>query len=212
MSGKVPWPKPILLGEVYARYRADHRWDHLRNQSSKLVPGFGPWSPKVFVAGEAPGAVENTREMPFCGAAGQATQSLLGEAGLFATDQEYLKANTWMTYLVKYRLPNNRTPNAVELVAGREYLRQEWTILGTPRVIVTLGAAAKLAVLHGDFPIRSGEDIQYGKPYSPDGRKGLTVWPMYSPALALSQVGLRPTVEAHWEELGQWLKSAGLLG
>lgn len=189
------------LDEIYEGIRCDPFWDHLRLPGINLVPGFGVSTPKVLLVGEAPGATENTRKRPFCGASGVALGELMGLAGLFTTDQEYLKANCHITNVVKYRPPGNRTPTYPEIEHGRIALRQEWATLGRPRVLVALGGTARSALVPGTTgTLGAGHPVDIGS---------AIVWIMYHPAYPLRQRSLRPKVEKHWERFGEWLREHG---
>lgn len=191
----------LTLDEIYEGVRCDPYWDHLRLPGIFLVPGFGPSRPRVMIVGEAPGATENTRRRPFCGASGTALHELMGSAGLFDSDQESLNSNTFLTNVVKYRPPGNRTPNREEIERGRIALRQEWAALGRPAVLVAAGATARSALVPGPKPPAAGHPVLIGD--------GVTVWVMYHPQFPLRRRSLRPTVEKHWEKFGEWLKEHG---
>jgi uracil-DNA glycosylase family 4 len=191
------------LDAIYARVEADPYWDHLRGPGIRLVPGFGSYAPEVLVVGEAPGATENTRLRPFCGASGRVLLELMALSDLRVEDRsevpdgtgDQFVANTFMTNVVKYHPLGNRTPTVGEALYARDVLREEWAALGKPRVIVAVGNTAQTA-------------LGVGPPLNPRGvpyyRSGTTFWPMYHPAFAMRHKAVRQEVEGHWEELGRW--------
>lgn len=204
------------MDSVYERVRADKFWDHLRLPGIRLVPGFGSYAPRVLLVGEAPGATENLRGRPFCGASGKALEILMGQVGLRATDMTHVpdgtgdqfEANAFLTNVVKYRPPNNRTPTHEEIVHGRIALRQEWAVLGRPRVIVALGRPAQEALL----PNRGSGVHSAATIATPQEHDGTTFWPMYHPAFPLRMRRARPRVEEHWTRFGKWLEEHGYVG
>lgn len=188
------------LDRIYERVRADRFWDHLRTDGIKLVPGLGSHRPNVLLIGEAPGATENTHGRPFCGASGRVLDGLLEVAGI--VDRDY-----FVTNVVKYRPPGNRTPTHPEIVHGVQALRQEFWALGSPGVIVAVGAVAKVAMAVQQED--SGERVRIsrapaGRPYAL--RAGHVLWPMYHPAFGLRRPDMRGVMEEHWEGMGEWMR------
>ena len=81
--------------------------------------------------GEAPGATEDAKGIPFIGAAGQLLQKVLSNIGL--TNSIYV------TNIMKHRPPNNRKPSMQEMMTcGEQFLLEEIKTL-QPKVIVCLG-------------------------------------------------------------------------
>lgn len=98
----------------------------------------GSIAARVFLVGEAPGADEDEKGLPFVGEAGKLLDSLLEEAGY--RDGDYVISN-----MVACRPPNNRTPKAGELKECQPRLQYTLDVV-SPRVLVLLGAtAARLA-------------------------------------------------------------------
>jgi DNA polymerase len=184
------------LPDVYDAYRADHRFDHLRTDSIVLVPGDGSYRPKVFIVGEAPGAMENTHRKPFVGASGRVLRSLISDAAGLAPEDYFI------TNVLKYRPPNNRTPDWQEIDASVPYLRQEYAAVGSPAVIVAVGGVA-LSVFRPPTETR-GILACAGEPITLPGGKALV--PMIHPAYGLRNAEARPRMESHWEQFGIWFR------
>lgn len=206
------------LIDLYEKYHEDPRFDHFRALGMNLVPGRGSHRPKAMLIGEAPGAQENLRKKPFVGKAGKLLDQLMALAGLFAEDvapdgdgqgpsmEVGREANAFITNAVKYRPDTkNRTPTYEEATAGREYLREEWKILGRPPVIVVLGGVAANAVYTEKVSISA----LAGKYEELPG--GVFLWSMYHPMVGIYNQHMRPIMERHWEELGRWLLSRDIL-
>lgn len=184
------------LPDIYDAYRADRAFDHLRREHIVLVPGDGSYRPKVLIVGEAPGAMENTKKKPFVGASGLVLRSLIKDTAGLAPEDYFI------TNVVKYRPPGNRTPEWQEIEASKPYLRQEYAALGSPPVLVAVGGVAYAALRQ---PGSSGGILSLaGKPQTLSGGKAL--WPMIHPAYGLRNRDARPKMEAHWEQFGIWFR------
>jgi len=88
--------------------------------------------------GEAPGAQEDLRGIPFVGKAGKILDGLMREAGL---DRD----KVMITNTVKCRPPGNRRPKAEEMDACHPFLKEE---LQGKRFILALGLSAAEDLLH----------------------------------------------------------------
>lgn len=190
------------MEDLYEEYREDPHFNHLRRDNIRLVPGFGSYRPKLFIVGEAPGARENLEGRPFVGASGASLRSLMADCAGIPDGIWY------MTNVVKYRPPGNRTPSIREILDSQPYLRREWQILGGPTVMVAVGATAFTAIgpAVGGITAFAGQVMLrgHGQPYH-------YLWPMLHPAYGLRHQKAQPTMERHWENLGDWLREEGLM-
>lgn len=186
----------VDLTDVYEAYRAEPRLEHLRQPHIVLVPGEGPSRPLLFIVGEAPGATENTAVRPFVGASGRVIRSLISDAAELPIDR------CWITNVVKYRPPGNRTPTPEEVAASVPYLRQEYVAVGSPPILVAVGAVAKRALLPES---REGILATAGQPVQLSGSR--EIWCMVHPAYGLRNESFRPTMENHWWKLGQHVRA-----
>lgn len=201
------------LDEIYEEYAADPNFAHLRLPSTRLVPGTGSSSASFFLVGEAPGATENTQGRPFCGSAGRVLDQLMHLAGIrvgwtgkqtglrvIPGCAEGIPPNAFITNVVKYRPPNNRTPSRDEIERSRPYLIAEYNAVGNPDVLIGLGSVAKTALGGPAEPISKIA----GKPVPLRG--GRFLWPMYRPSFGLRNPVMRPVMETHWLALGEWIR------
>jgi uracil-DNA glycosylase len=202
------------LIDLWEDIEQDPAFAHLRDYAANihLVPGIGASRPLAMIVGEAPGATENARREPFCGASGQVLHQLMALAGLsahwvgFATGvrvppgcAEGIPPNVWLTNAIKYRPPGNRTPTVGEQIAARPYLRREWKLIGRPRLIVAVGSVAAHTI--GAHPTRT----QRGVLRRMQDHK---TWICYQchPAYGLRNPAIQPTMERHWEQLREDMK------
>lgn len=189
------------LASLYDEYREDPRFKHLRREHTYLVPGEGPTRPAIFMVGEAPGAAENLAKRPFVGASGKALRSLMEVNGISAD-------LCFVTTVVKYRPPGNRTPGIKEILDSTEYLRREWSLLGGPTVMVAVGATAYTALgpAVSSVTAMAGQAMLRGR-----GEPFRYLWPMLHPAYGLRHPAVRPTMERHWENFAEWLREEGII-
>lgn len=160
-------------------------------KTSNPVPGEGnPLSEVVFI-GEAPGEQEDKQQRPFVGNAGKFLEELLLSIGLKRED-------VYITNVVKFRPPENRDPTPEEKEACMPFLQMELAII-RPKVIVPLG---RHALLHFFAKLSIGE--AHGKPQRLTD--GLTIFPIYHPAAALHNPGLRQSLKDDFQALGAFLR------
>ena len=148
-----------------------------------VVFGDGNPDADLMFIGEAPGAEEDRRGLPFVGPAGELLTRIIGAIGL-AREQVYI-AN-----ILKCRPPGNRDPQPDEAAACRGYLDGQIALV-RPRVIVALGRIAAQALLGNDLPIGKLRGQWYQV-------RGVATMVTYHPAALLRNPGLkRPT----WEDM-----------
>ncbi|MBN2044946.1 MAG: uracil-DNA glycosylase [Anaerolineales bacterium] len=157
------------------------------------VPGSGPANAEIMFIGEGPGFHENEQGQPFVGAAGRFLDELLNNIGLS-------REQVFITNVVKCRPPGNRDPQPGELEACDSYLQRQIQTIN-PKVIVTLGRFSMHKFLpNAKISQAHGQAVRV---------KGRLVVPFYHPAAALHQPSLRPTVEADFARLPEWIDKAG---
>jgi DNA polymerase len=156
--------------------------EELAAQATNLVMGDGNLNAEIVFIGEAPGKNEDEQGLPFVGAAGKFLNEMLGEAGMQRSD-------VYITNIVKYRPPNNRDPLPEEKKAFWPYLLKQLQII-KPKVVITLGRHSmeyflpdmKISQIHGQPKrIKFGDDK-------------LVIIPLYHPAAALYNGGMRQTL------------------
>lgn len=157
------------------------------------MPGEGSAHAEIMFVGEGPGLNEDLQGRPFIGAAGKFLTQMLGSIGLRRED-------VFITNMVKCRPPDNRDPLPTEMAACAHYLDDQIAEIA-PKIIVPLGRHA----LARWFP---GEAI--GKVRAqPKLVDGITLFPLYHPAAALHNGGLRSTIEEDFAKLGALLANLG---
>ena len=158
--------------------------------AANLVPGEGDPDAAVVVVGEAPGAAEDREGRPFVGRSGRLLDALLADAGL-------ARERVFITNVVKGRPPGNRDPTADEVAHSWPWLQAQIAAVA-PRLVVPLGRHA----LRRFAPaLKIGE--AHGRPAEAGG---LALFPLYHPAAALHNGGLRATLTEDARRLGRHLR------
>lgn len=194
----MPVSKWSQLLEIYEALLVDPRWRHLRRPGINLVPGDGPESAesaRVFVVGEAPGAQENGERRPFVGPSGRVLNQLLESISLQRRD-------CFVTNVVKFRPPGNRTPTGTEIIHALDTLRSEWSVI-RPVLTIAVGSPAQ-AALGQRGASQHGVLTQFGN------RPGHWITSVYHPAFGLRKRQAQVWIEEEWERLSQELVEKGI--
>lgn len=170
------------LDTIKASILADNICQELAKQATQLVFGNGNPNADVVFIGEAPGKNEDLQGLPFVGAAGKFLNEMLDLIGMKRDD-------IYITNIVKYRPPNNRDPLPEEKEAFWPYLLSQLKVIA-PKLVVTLGRHSmgyflpglSISQIHGQ-----PKQIKLG-----DGT--IVVMPLYHPAAALYNGGMRQTL------------------
>jgi|SRR5882762_275659 len=194
------------LDDLADREKAARHTAFADDLSNVYVPGEGNLdNPLAMIIGEAPGAQEEIKQRPFVGPAGQVLRDLMAAAELFTgTTPHFGDANCWLTNVVKFRPPGNRTPTLGEIRVFRTYLHTEWTLIGKPSVIIPVGGTALYAVLGKKVSILKTAGRPH-KVHSRRSKQDFYVWPMIHPAFGLRNKAVQPLMERDWGKLGEWL-------
>ena len=164
----------------------------LHQTRTQAVPGEGSPQARVMFVGEGPGYQEDRQGRPFVGPAGHFLDELLASVGL-------KREEVFITNMVKCRPPNNRDPFPGEVGACNKYLVEQIASVH-PQVIIPLGRHA----LANWFPSESISKVHA----RPRRVENLTVLPLYHPAAALHNEGLRETIKQDFQVLGRLLHEA----
>lgn len=170
--------KSVELAKVSDAMIADDITAKLRESAHRIVPGAGNPDAEIIFIGEAPGAKEDLTGRPFVGASGKFLDQMLAEIGM-------VRADVFITSIVKYRPPANRDPTRLELAESLPYLLRQIEII-QPRLIVFLGRHAMNCFLSG---LKIGDC--HGQLIQHEGRNFL---PLYHPAAALYNGSLRQSL------------------
>lgn len=155
-----------IAGEIAACSRCS-----LAATRTNVVPGVGNANtPDVMFVGEAPGADEDAKGIPFVGRAGQLLTKMIEAMG-------YTRDQVFIANILKCRPPGNRTPTPQEMEVCIPFLLRQLRIV-RPKTIVALGATAVKGLLRTNQGINSLR----GKWHDFDG---IPLMPTFHPAYLL---------------------------
>lgn len=183
------------LKRVWERARTCTRCPQLAETRHTVVFGAGNADADLMFVGEAPGANEDRRGLPFVGQAGGLLDSLLEEIGLRRED-------VFIANVLKCRPPGNRDPLPREIDNCQEYLFRQLELI-RPRLVCTLGnfatkllrtdPATGITRLHG----RSEERVL--------GPLAVRLYPLFHPAAALYTPAMVETLRADFRRIPELL-------
>ena len=162
------------LKAVYQQAMGCTRCPQLAATRHTVVFGSGNADADLMFLGEAPGANEDRRGLPFVGQAGRLLETLLTEIGL--TRDEVFIANVLFC-----RPPGNRDPLPQEIQNCQDYTFRQLELI-EPKVVCTLGNFAT-KLLRAD---PAGITRLHGRPeVRTVGPRAVRLLPLYHPAAAL---------------------------
>jgi DNA polymerase len=115
----------------------------LKKAAKTTVVCDGAYAAEIMIVGEAPGAEEDARGLPFVGRAGQLLDRMLASIGLSRQESVYI------TNLIYWRPPGNRDPSPVEMQMCAPFLLRQIE-LKQPKLLLTAGKFATSAMLGKD--------------------------------------------------------------
>ena len=162
----------------------------LHETRTKAVFGAGDANADLMFVGEAPGAEEDRRGLPFVGRAGQLLNQMLEEIGLS-------REAVFIANVLKSRPPGNRDPQPQEIEACKPYLFEQVRLI-EPTVICTLGNFAT-KLLSGN---PAGITKVRGAPQVHElGGRTVFLFPIFHPAAALRTPAVKETLREDFAKL-----------
>ena len=117
----------------------------LKKNASKIVFSDGNNKSKIMIVGEGPGQKEDQEGKPFVGDAGMLLNKMLKSINIE-------RKNVYITNVVPWRPPNNRTPNNEEIMACLPFIQKHIEIIN-PKLILLLGTTAAKTILNSNLSI-----------------------------------------------------------
>jgi len=184
--------KQKRLDQIKADILKQNICPDLAQEATQLVFGDGSPSADIVFIGEAPGKNEDEQGLPFVGAAGKFLDEMLAMIGLKRQD-------VYITNIVKYRPPNNRDPYPDEKAAFLPFLRSQLEVI-KPKLVVPLGRHSMGVLLPPELRISEchGQPKRY---------KGQVYLPLFHPAAALYNGGMRQTLIDDFAKIPAVLKA-----
>ena len=162
----------------------------LKNSAKKTVIADGNPASKLMIIGEAPGVEEDKMGKPFVGEAGKLLDKMLNFIFLSRSK------NFYITNIVFWRPPGNRTPNNQEINVCLPYVKEHINII-SPQLIILLGNIAAKSLLQTDQGITKirGKKFFY---FDNENNLKIETVPIFHPAYLLRN----PIEKKHiWEDL-----------
>lgn len=111
----------------------------LSQTATNLVFGDGSPHARLVLIGEAPGAEEDRRGLPFVGPSGRLLDKMLASIALD-------RSNVFITNTIFWRPPGNRSPTSSEIAACMPFVERIVELID-PQLLVALGGPAAMAML-----------------------------------------------------------------
>ncbi|KAA0593815.1 DNA polymerase [Azospirillum lipoferum] len=126
--------------------------DPLVPGARQAVLGEGPEGAAIAIVGEQPGDQEDVEGRPFVGPAGQLLTRALEEAGIERSTAYLTNAVKHFKFVARGKRRLHQSPTAGEVKHYRWWLMKELSFV-RPRLVVTLGATAALALTGRSVPV-----------------------------------------------------------
>jgi uracil-DNA glycosylase len=165
----------------------------LHSCRKQTVFGRGNQQARLMLIGEAPGAEEDRRGLPFVGRAGQLLDRIIAGVGLSPDD-------IYIANILKCRPPNNRDPTAPEVAQCKDYLQQQVALV-EPQLILALGRIAA----HNLLNVTTSLSRLRGQAYV-FGQTKIPLWVSYHPAYLLRNPADKAKAYEDWLKVSQLLK------
>ena len=182
------------LKAVWEQASACQKCPQLASTRQTVVFGAGNADADLMFVGEAPGAREDERGLPFVGQAGRLLDQLLQEIGLERGD-------VFVANVLKCRPPGNRDPLPQEIDNCQDYLFKQLELI-RPKVICSLGNFST-KLLRGDT---TGITRLHGRDELRQiGPRVVRLYPIFHPAAALYTPAMLATLRGDFERLPELL-------
>jgi DNA polymerase len=163
----------------------------LHETRTQAVPGSGAPDARIVFVGEAPGAQEDEKGLPFVGQAGKLLDQLLESIGLD-------RGQVYIANVIKCRPPDNRPPRKGEIAACRHFLDRQLAAI-RPKLVVTLGRFS----LNHFCPDASITQV-HGQVQQADE---LSIYPVFHPAAAFHRNAWREALAEDFDRIPKVLAS-----
>lgn len=151
----------------------------LKLGAANTVFSDGVSSAKIMLIGEAPGATEDEKGIPFCGESGKLLDNMLASVGLLRSK------NFYVTNTVFWRPPANRAPTQEEIEICRPFVEKHIALI-QPKLLILVGSTAVTSLLGPTLQISKirQEYYQYSNEYLAEP---ITTTAIFHPAYLLRQ-------------------------
>jgi len=173
----------------------------LKYTATNLVFGDGNPKSKIMLIGEAPGAEEDMKGLPFVGQSGQLLDKMFAAIGL-------TRESFYITNIIPWRPPGNRQPTPIEADACLPFVRRHIDLV-SPDFLILVGGTATKTLLGGKDGIVRLRGAW--KDYTSEEGKKMKVIAIYHPAYLLRSPGQKKEVWMDLIKIKHTLQNAGVL-
>ena len=161
----------------------------IKKTATNTVFADGNPTAKIMVIGEAPGAQEDIKGIPFCGPSGELLDKMLGAIGLNRT-------SVYISNTIFWRPPGNRQPSPEETAICLPFVEKHIALIA-PDILILSGGTATTTLLKRDQSISRlrGKWYEYQNQYL---QAPIQTALMYHPSYLMRQ----PAHKKHaWQDL-----------
>ena len=183
------------LGELRTAFEAFNGCS-LKETALNFVFADGNPTARVMLIGEAPGAEEDRKGLPFIGPAGRLLDRMLKAIGLDRT-------NVYITNILPWRPPGNRSPTDTEISACMPFVKRHIALVN-PEVLLLVGGTSAKSLLkrpEGIMRLR-GKWMKYK---TESGDLNIPTRALLHPAYLLRQPAQKRETWQDLLEVRQWL-------
>lgn len=156
-----------------------------KKTAANLVFADGSADADIMIIGDKPEADDERAAKPFQGAAGRMLDTALSYIGLSRAPEDEEKP-VYLTYLLNWRPPGNRSMNEAELRLSLPFLKRHIE-LASPKVIIVFGASVAQALLGEKLSIARLRKKQNSLTINTDRSENeVRVFALYSPSALLA--------------------------
>ena len=171
----------------------------IKSLATNTVFADGNPNAKMMLIGEAPGANEDLKGIPFCGASGMLLDKMLKAIGFDRT-------TVYISNAVFWRPPGNRRPTDFEIAVCKPFVEKHIALV-MPKMLILVGSTACYAMLDSKNPISRirGRFYSYSNQFL---QSSITTGIIFHPSYLLRQPMQKRVA---WEDLKQIKSCFGTL-
>ena len=163
---------------------------NLKDTATNLVFADGDPKSPIMLIGEAPGSEEDTQGLPFVGNSGKLLTTIFKTIGY---DREQL----YITNVIPWRPPGNRTPTPQEIAMFRPFLEKHIQLVD-PKIIILVGSTAVKALLDDKDVIMTKYRGQFVNFHNSIAQKDYKAFAIYHPSFLLRSPGQKRKM---WQDM-----------
>ena len=164
----------------------------VKRTAKNLVFAEGDPNARVMIIGEAPGADEDRQGKPFVGVSGQLLDRMFACIGLSRHEKDDPKRSLYISNILNWRPPGNRTPNQEEMELALPFIERHIALV-QPDFLILAGNVAMKSLLNTQQGItRSrGQWFDYKPNHAEvlegidNAKKTIPAMPIYHPSFLL---------------------------